>query len=284
MGYSIESSGKGQKTTKKADLHVHTTFSDGTFTPQEVILKAKEKGLDTIAITDHDCVDGIEPCIEAAGPEGIEVIPGIELTCEWKQTEIHMLGYFIDYKQQWLKDKLAEICQDRIKRMRKMIESLRRFNINVDLGEVLEISGNGSLGRLHLAQALLKTRKVGSIQESFNKYIGLGKPCYVRGFRIDPFEAINIITKAGGISVLAHPHLLGKDEYISEFVKAGLKGMEVYHTDHPDNATNRYKELAESFGLLLTGGSDCHGMGKSRVLMGGVTVPYEIVEKLKQAL
>ncbi len=282
MGYSIESLEKNQNLQKKADLHVHTHLSDSTFSPEEVIKTAKEKGISALAITDHDCVEGIELTICCAEGTGIEVIPAVELTCEWKGYEIHILGYFIDYKSDWFAKRLDKICEDRIRRMEKMIQCLLQFGIDIDIDEVIEFGGSGSVGRLHLAQVLLKNKKVHSLQEAFERFIGNGKPCYIRGFRLTSTEAIGLICKASGIPVLAHPNVMGKDEFIPDFIKAGLRGIEVYHTDHSDKVTAHYKKIAEDFGLLMTGGSDCHGLGKGRTLMGEVSIPYELVERLKQ--
>lgn len=269
---------------KKADLHVHTNFSDGTFSPSEVVKTALEKGLAAIAITDHDCVDGIEPALQSAGNTGLEVIPGIELTCETGGNEIHMLGFFIDHKQKWLLRQLSLLNEMRNKRMRKMLGCLSRFGVCVTMEDVAGAGGKGALGRLHLASVLVSKGYVSSIQEAFDKFIGNGRPCYAKGDRISPVKAISIIAKLKGVPVLAHPCTVGRDELIPVFVKAGLKGIEAYHTDNTDAATRHYKKIADDLGLLITGGSDCHGMGKGRVLMGAVTVPYEVVEKLKAAI
>ncbi len=263
------------------DLHVHTYFSDGTFSPKEVVEYAVKKGLSAIAITDHDCIDGIAPAIAAADKTDLEIIPGIEFTTELDTKEIHMLGFFIDYKQKWFTEELRSLCSMRDKRMRKMLECLMKFNISVAIDDIKEIAGKGSFGRLHLAKVLVKKGYVKSPQEAFDKFLGNGKACYVEGDRISPIDAINMISRLGGVAVLAHPFTVGKDELIPVLVKAGLKGIEAYHTDHNDLTAARYKKIAQEYGLLPTGGSDCHGMNKGKVLMGTVVVPYEVVEKLK---
>ena len=268
---------------KKADLHVHTSFSDGTFSPAEVVEYAEKIGLSAIAITDHDSVEGIGPTLEAAKDSNLEIIPGIEFTTEIEDREVHILGFFIDYKQKWLIKELKNLCRLREKRMRRMLDCLLKFGISLELDEVRVIAGKGSLGRLHLATLLYQKGYVASIQEAFYKFIGNGKPCYVRGDRISPLKAISMIDRLGGVSVLAHPYTLGMDELIPRFVKGGLKGIEVYHSDHTGAAASHYKKIADDFGLLTTGGSDCHGMGKGKILMGSVTVPYEVVDRLKEA-
>lgn len=267
---------------KFADLHVHTFYSDSTFSPEEVVACACDKGLDGIAICDHDSVDGIAPCRKLGQDMGIEIIPGIELTVEKTDTEIHILGYFMDYEEGWLVKKLKEMQKARVERMRKMVDKLNAEGIGVRAEDVMKASGRGTVGRLHLAQAMLRTGKVPSFKDAFDKYIGFGRPCYVSSMRFTPKEAIEILMKAGGVPVLAHPYVSGTDEYIPELVGYGLRGIEVYHTDHKPSMVRRYESLAKEYGLIPTGGSDCHGLGKGRVLLGGVRVPYATVEALRE--
>lgn len=267
---------------KYADLHVHTSYSDSTFSPQEVVSCAKEKGLAAIAICDHDSVEGIEPCMAIAARVDIEIVPGIEMSAEEVDAEIHMLGYFIDWKQDWFLKKLKEIREARIERVYKIIDKLSSFDIKLDAAEIFKLAGNNaSVGRLHIAQAMLNSGKIKNMREAFDKYLGFLKPCYVPYTKFTPHEAIEFILKAGGVPVLAHPDLMGHDEYIDEFVDYGLKGIEVYHTDHKPHIAKHYEEVAKRYNLIMTGGSDCHGLGKGRILMGTVKVPYEMVEKLK---
>ncbi|MFA6320863.1 MAG: PHP domain-containing protein [Candidatus Omnitrophota bacterium] len=268
---------------KYADLHIHTNFSDSTFTPEEVAACANNVGLSAVAICDHDCVDGIELCEKAASSFGIEVVPGIEFTVEKEDAEIHILGFFIDYKAEWLIKKLKDMQESRINRIHAMVAKLNGAGIDVKAEDVFKLAGRGTVGRLHLAQAMIRTGKVKSFKDVFNKYIGFQKPCYVSHVRFSPKETIEAILKAGGVPVLAHPGIMNRDEYIPELIGYGLKGIEVYHTDHKASVVKRYEELAKEYGLLMTGGSDCHGMGKGRVLMGTIRVPYELVEKLKAA-
>jgi len=266
---------------KYADLHVHTHYSDSTFSPEEVVSLAREKGLAAIAICDHDSVDGIAPCRKAAATAGIEIIPSIELTVEKPDAEIHILGYFLDWKKEWFLKKLQHLRAARVARLRKMAEKLEGAGIKADVAEILKSAGKGSVGRLHLAKAMMKTGKVKSFKEAFGKYIGFKKPCYVSNVLFTPEEAIGDILKLGGVPVLAHPDVMGKDEYIPELVGYGLRGIEAYHTDHDSKTTRHYEEMAKRLGLLVTGGSDCHGLGKGKILLGGVRVPYELVEKLR---
>ena len=267
---------------KFVDLHVHTFHSDGTFTPQEVVELAHQQGFFAIAVTDHDCIDGIGPSITHAAKYGIEVIPGVELTAEEDNLEIHMLGYFIDWEAEWFTEKLKEIRTARVDRTYEMIDKLKNMGIKIDPQKVFKISGPGSVGRLHLAMVLYSEGYTSSISEAFRKYIGNYAPCYVKKFKLTPKEAIDMVIKLGGVPVLAHPHILGRDDLIPVLAEEGLRGIEVYHTEHPNNVTLHYEELAFENNLLLTGGSDCHGMGKGNILIGRVKVPYNLVENLKR--
>lgn len=244
---------------------------------------AHKKGLAAIAICDHDCVDGIGPCQELAAPLGVEVIPGVELTVEKKDAEIHILGYCVDPKNEEFRKKMKILQDARVERIHKMVEKLVAEGIPVKADEIFKLAGKGTVGRLHVARAVLQTGKIKNFKEIFEKYIGFLKPCYVSNIRFTPTEAMEAIRKAGGIPVLAHPQTMGNDEYIPELIECGLRGIEVYHTDHKKSVAEHYKEIAERYNLLITGGSDCHGMGKGRVLIGTVRVPYELVEKLKEA-
>ena len=268
---------------KYADLHVHTHFSDSTFSPEEVLSAAEGKALSAIAICDHDTTDGIEPCIKIGDTKGIEIISGIELTVEKPDAEIHILGYLIDWKLEWLQKKLKFIQDGRIDRVYKILKKLESEGIKIDASDVFAISGKGSVGRLHLARAIINSGAVKSFREVFEKYLGFGRPCYVPNVNFEPKEAVEVVLRAGGVPVLAHPGVMQKDEYIKELVGYGLNGIEVYHTDHNNSTIRHYEELAKSFGLIMTGGSDCHGAGKGKALIGTVRVPYETVEKLKEA-
>ncbi|MDP3730651.1 MAG: PHP domain-containing protein [Candidatus Omnitrophota bacterium] len=268
---------------KYADLHVHTFYSDSTFSPEEVVFCAKDKGLAAIAICDHDTVDGIDPCMVAGLEKGVEIIPGIEMSVEKMDAEIHVLGYFIDWKQDWLRKKLKSIQDSRVERIFIMMGKLNAMGVKVDAEEVFRIAVNkGSVGRLHVAKAMLSSGAIKNLREAFNKYIGFAKPCYVPYTKLSPKETMELILKAGGVPVIAHPDLIGNDSYIGEFIDHGLRGLEVYHTDHKPHISKRYETMAKELGLMMTGGSDCHGMGKGRILMGTVRVPYELVEKLKE--
>jgi len=267
---------------KLADLHVHTYLSDGTFSPKEVVERAKDIGFSCIAITDHDCVDGIEPALEAGKKLDLEVIPGVELTAEEKNAEVHILGFFIDWKDKMFLEKLKVIRQSRIERTYQMIEKLKKYNVTIDPEDVFKTSGPGSVGRLHVAFVLKRKGYVSSVNEAFRRYIGNKSPCYVKHFEMSARDAIAEIKRIRGVAVFAHPYVMGEDRFIPQFVRYGLNGIEAYHSDHPSSASRYYVEVAKKYKLLITGGSDCHGLGKGEILMGKVKVPYELVEELKK--
>lgn len=268
---------------KHADLHVHTFYSDSTFSPEEVVSAAHDRGLGAIAICDHDCVDGIAPCRDFAKYAGIdlEVIPAIEMTAEKDKIEAHMLGYFIDWKDEEFKKILKEMQESRVNRIYKMVEKLNEAGVKLKAEDVFRISGKGSVGRLHVALAMRAACKIKTLDEAFRKYIGFLKPCYVPHAHLTPRESIELILRMKGVPVLAHPGILARDDELPEFVEYGLRGIEVYHSDHDSKKTKHYEELASRYGLIATGGSDCHGLGKSRVLLGTVRVPYTVVEQLR---
>jgi len=268
---------------KRADLHVHTDFSDGTFPPERVIEEVKKKSIDCIAICDHDCIDGLEPAIDAAKKEGIELIPGIELTAEKNGSEIHMLGYCIDWKNKDLLSLIERMQQIRVRRIHDMIKKLKTLGVDIKTEDVFKLSKRGSIGRLHLACAIYNSGYTRYVSEAFRRYIGDRDPCYVGKFNLTPYEAINAILKAGGVPVLAHPGVMGRDDFITDYIKHGLRGLEVYHSDHSASTVSHYLKLAEALGLLVTGGSDCHGLGKGKILMGRITIDYRLVEELKRA-
>ncbi len=267
-----------------ADLHIHTAFSDGTFTPEEIVRLAKKAGLKTISITDHDVIDGIEPAMKEGEKLGIKVIPGIEFTTEIPNTEIHILGYYIDYKLPKLTDTLKKIQDDRTARIYKILGKLEKIGIKLDVKRVFEIAGHGSAGRPHVARALVEAGHVRNVREVFEKYLNFNAPAYVPHFRLTPEEAIKLILEAGGIPVFAHPAVSNYDEIIPDLVAAGLKGIEVYYSGHSRQVEKHYFGVAKKFNLLITGGTDFHGYGNSRETeLGEVVVSDELVKKLDEA-
>jgi predicted metal-dependent phosphoesterase TrpH len=258
-------------------------FSDGTYTPEELIREALSAGLSSVAVVDHDTVDGIEPTIEIARAKDIEVLPGIELTSEYEGLEIHILGYLLDYKNKDLREKLDFLKQNRIQRIYRIVDKLKDIGIKLEAQAVFDIAKEGTVGRLHIARAMVKENLVSSISEAFRKYIGDKCPAYVCGFRFSPNEAISLIKKMAGIPVLAHPYSLHRNELIPVFSDAGLMGLEVYYPEHTKSMVNLYLGLAKKYNLLVTGGSDCHGDAKPEARIGSLKIPYSLVEQLKDA-
>jgi len=273
----------GSLKVKFADLHLHTLFSDGTYTPQELIEEAQKADLSCIAVVDHDTVSGIAPTLELAGSRGIEVLPGIELTAEYRDLEIHILGYLIDYKNKELIEKVELLRQNRIERIYKITDRLRDMGIRLNAQTVFDLAKFGTVGRLHVARAMVKEGLVGSTVEAFGKYIGDKCPANILGFRLSPQEAIRLIKNAGGIPVLAHPYTVNQNDVIAKIIDSGIMGLEVYYPEHLSQMVNFYLSLAKKYDLLVTGGSDCHGAAKSGVKIGSVKIPYDLVEKLKAA-
>jgi len=266
---------------KYADLHVHSIASDGTFNAEQLIKESLKKKLSAIAITDHDTVEMIPEAIGLAADKDLEIIPGIELTAQYENQEIHILGYFIDWQSDCLLAKLKQIQQNRVERVNKIISNLAELGVNLNQETVFDISGKGTLGRMHVARALVKDGHVKTVGEAFRRYIGDKSPAYVLGFKLSPKEAIKMINDAGGTAVLAHPYMLHNDMMIYEFIKDGLQGIEVYYPEHSQSMINFYLEMAENTGLIVTGGSDFHGSAKPEVKLGMAKIPFELLEKIR---
>ncbi len=268
---------------KFADLHIHTRYSDSTSSPEEVVEQAYQQGLHCIAITDHDTVDGIRPAIESAKKYDIEVIPAIELSSELQGKDIHILGYFFDYKNQNFVERLGYMQNSRMERMEEMILKLKNLGIDdIALEEVCALAESKSVGRPHLATIMKEKGWVKDFKEAFDKYLADDAPAYVPKFKQTPEEAIQFIHEAGGVAVLAHPMLTNVDQLIAGFVRVGLDGLEVYCHCVSNMTISFYEGLAKKYNLLVTGGSDAHGNVKKHTYVGKVKIPYNIVEKLKE--
>jgi hypothetical protein len=274
---------------KYADLHIHSTASDGSWTPWEVVKTAEEKGFSCIALADHDTVDGIEEALEAGFERGIEVIPAVEFSTLYDGGEVHILGYCIDRNNQNLRAELKKVSDARYNRGKGMVQKLQNLGIDISWQEVQEIAKGGSVGRPHIARVLLEKGYIESIGDAFTgEYIGNGGRAYVERYEISPEKAIQLIKAAGGIPVLAHPGFFKKlsrleKEDITYLVEQGVQGIEVWHTKHSEEDTRFYQNIALEMELLLTGGSDCHGGNGDEVLMGQIKLPYVYVERLHAA-
>ena len=268
----------------RIDLHMHSTFSDGTLTPTELIDKAVAVKLSVISLTDHDCMDGIPEAIEAGRAHGIEVLPGVELSCEYKRRDLHVLGYGIDYRNKTLQDALYQFRQTRHKRGIKIIEKLNALGITIEPAEVLAKAGKGALGRPHIAAVLVEKGVVSKVGEAFDKYIAEGGPAYVPKHKMTTAEAIGYIRSAGGLSFVAHPGVFMENRNeIFELIDQGFDGIEVYHSNHSNDLSTDLKQIAESKGLLISGGTDFHGF-KGRDNMGTIDIPYSVWENIRDRL
>jgi len=265
------------------DLHIHTIYSDGTYTPEEVVRRAKELNLAAISITDHDSVAGLEEAIAAGKRAGIEIVPGIEMSADMEEDEIHLLAYYLDWKDKNFLSQLNEFQSARAKRNRKLVKKLARLGMEIDHRELKGLAPRGVISRLHIARLMVKKGYVLSIGAAFEEWLNPGKPAYVKKMEVSPFQILQLILQAGGIPVFAHPYLSKRDDLIPDLVKAGLKGIEVYHSAHNSQISEHYKKIAEKYHLLITGGSDCHGEAKDKVLMGKVKVPAFLLDDLKAA-
>lgn len=267
---------------KTADLHLHTTFSDGTETPQRVVELAREAGLSAIAITDHDNTEAFAVADPVARRLGIELIPGIEMSASTESLEVHILGFLIDLENVALQQHLVRQQARRVERVREMVRRLVRVGITIDAEEVFRLAGEGTVGRPHVARVLLSRGYVSTLAEAFDKYIGAPEhPGFVPGSPLSPAEIIRAIREADGVPVLAHPVYLKHDELIEQFLVDGLAGLEAYHSGHTPPLALHYERMADRLKLLKSGGSDYHGSSKEGSPIGVVKIPYALVESLK---
>jgi predicted metal-dependent phosphoesterase TrpH len=267
----------------RVDLHVHSTASDGRLTPAEVIQEAAKRGLVYIALADHDTVDGIAAAKAAAQSfPNLSVIPGIEISTEIPQGEVHILGYFIDYTDPQLLTQLENFKNSRLRRAEKMVAKLENLGVHIDWQHVLELAGSSTIGRPHIAQAMLEKDYVPSFKDAFDEYLGHGKPAYVEREKMLPAEAVAIIVKAKGLPVLAHPFTTEDPEgLITELKPAGLVGLEAYYGEYDAEEVESLLALAQKHDLTATGGSDFHGIEPDEeTAIGGADVPLEVVERL----
>lgn len=273
------------------DLHVHSTASDGTCTPAELVQLAHKAGLMAFALTDHDCTDGIEEACRAAEGSDLEVIPGVELSTEYDGHEIHVVGLYIDRTNAALCAQLKAFRECRDGRNLKMAEKLREKGFDISAEALYQAFPDCVLTRAHISRYLLNTGQVSSISEVFDKYIGEGCCCYVERMKVSPVEAVRLIHNAGGTAVLAHPCLYKKMspeelvQMITEMKDAGLDAIEALYSCSTKEEEQYFRSIAEKFHLLLSGGSDFHGSNKPDIHLatgkGNLCIPYCLLEKIK---
>lgn len=265
------------------DLHLHSNASDGHYSPPELVSLAAKAGLTVIALTDHDSTEGIQKALETArNISTIKVIPGVEIGTDVPHGEVHLLGYFVDYRNDEFNKTLARLRESRQWRATRMIAKLYNLGIDIEWKRVQELAGTGSIGRPHIAQAMLEKGYINSIKEAFDKYIGRDGPAYVEREKMSPEEAVDLIVKAGGLAALAHPatapDLVG---LLGRLKKAGLVGLEAYYAKSQPQEIARLKHLANNFELITTGGSDFHGINADfEVPLGETFVPQECARNL----
>jgi predicted metal-dependent phosphoesterase TrpH len=276
----------------RIDLHLHTTHSDGSFSPAAVLEFAKAAGVTALAITDHDIVAGIPEALEAGLRLGIEVIPGVEISSRHGESELHILGYCIDWRRPGLNERLKSLRESRHQRNPQIIERLNGLGLDITYEEVQVLAGTESVGRPHIARVLMDKKLVGSAKEAFDRYLAEGRPAFVSRQLPEPEEAVAWIRDAGGVAVLAHPTWVkesseGLSRLVERLRAAGLGGIEVHYSTHNTKQTGEYLSLAKRFDLLVTGGSDFHGLTKPDIHVGtgrgDLKVSSALLEPLKKA-
>jgi 3',5'-nucleoside bisphosphate phosphatase len=266
------------------DLHSHTNASDGEHSPEELIALARDRGLAVLALTDHDTIAAVERAQTAAAQAGdIELIPGVELSTDVPGHEIHVLGYFVNWRDPEFLAMINKFREGRIGRAEKIVAKLAELGAPISFARVQEIAGDGAIGRPHVAQALVEAGHVATMRAAFDQYLANDKPAYVEHYSLPPTEAVKLILSAGGVPVLAHPR--GVEQFLPDLVEAGLLGLECYYPEYDEREQRELVDLAKQYGLVATGGSDFHGLHKMGHMsgLGEVYVPPEVVEKLRKA-
>lgn len=269
----------------KADLHSHTSYSDGALSPEELVRRASEAGIEMLSITDHDSVDALEEAVTAGAQWGVEIVPGVELSVTLGAKDIHVLGYMFDPFNKQLHDTLALFKRERFHRAARIVEKLNRLDLPLSIDAVLEHAGHGAVGRPHIAAALYDEGLTSCYAEAFNAYIGDYGPAYEPKFRISPEDAFELIADAGGLSILAHPGAYVSEDDLVHLLRAGLDGIETVHPAHDEVRTRYYRGITSAYFLLESGGSDFHGGKRNdESNFGAYTVGEEVVHAMKRRL
>lgn len=266
-----------------ADLHTHSLHSDGTNTPTSIVERALQRGLTALALTDHDSVDGLDEARARAEGTGLEVISGVELSAHDGSVEVHMLGLYVDDHDAEFRQALVAFREQRLLRAHAILERLEELGYDLSWDDVLERARGGSIGRPHIAEAMVAAGFVGTIDEAFRRFLGSKGPANIARKTLTPRGAIELVRRAGGVPAIAHPATMQRDALIPELAKLGLTALEVFHPRHDENDRRRYLRLCEKYNLISTGGSDTHGARTGYSQVGDTTVPIEIVERLREA-
>lgn len=267
-----------------ADLHIHSTHSDGKMSVSEIIHHANNMNLKAISITDHDTITGTKEALSFIGNVNIEIIPGIEFSTVHNGEDIHILGYMFDPAHKEFNAFIENMQVHRSERAEKMVDKFHSLGIDITMNNLLEVSRGESIGRPHFAQLLIQKGYAKNIYDAFQKYLLPGSLCYVERYKLAPDYTIDMIKEAGGLAVLAHPGLIKNQESILDIIAMKIDGLEVYHSSHSSQQIREYYFNAKENNLLVTGGSDCHGkVPNEKPFIGSVKIPYTYVEKLKKA-
>ena len=265
----------------RADLHCHSTSSDGRLTPTKLVDLAAERGVRIMALTDHDSIEGVEEALRAAERHrGFTLIPGVEMSTDIPGAEVHVLGYFLDQADQELQGTLAHLRHSRVDRARRMVDKLRGMGMEIEWERVQAIAGDGAVGRPHIAQALLEKGYISYIAEAFDRFIGRNGPAYAEREKMTPVEVVTFLAKKKGMPVLAHPRDLDNlEDLLPQLKAAGLIAMEAYYQDYDDATIDRLVAIARRYELLPLGGSDFHGLGGEKErLPGDIPLPDEAID------
>ncbi len=264
----------------EADLHLHSRHSDGTDEPSALLEQAAAAGLQAVSLTDHDTLEGLPEALAAGERLGIRVLNGVEISAEFLGHEIHLLAYAFDLSSPVLRDSLATYRSERETRAGRIVETLNRMGVAITMEQVREAARGASLGRPHLAEALARSGTVRTAQDAFDRYLNPGRPAFVPRARFTLDSARAAVSAAGGVLVLAHPHLNLSSGNIRTLVETGIDGLEVLHPRLKPAQSRELAQLAESKGILATGGSDCHGERRGTYKVGTVRVPAQIVDRI----
>jgi hypothetical protein len=267
----------------RIDLHVHSTESDGTLTPGQLAHRAARRGIEVIALTDHDSVEGVRSCIAAATEAGVVCIPGVELSSDADGRDAHILGYFIDPEDETLLTRLAQLRGGRLERAERMVRALNGAGYALRIEDVLAHAGGGAVGRSHVARALVDRGFATDIRDAFVRFIGAHGPYYQSKHLPGPAEVVATIKAAGGVAILAHPAVSNVEDLVGPLAAAGLDGVEAYHSEHTPEQAERLAAIASRLGLVVTGGTDYHGPEGPSPDMGDIDIPEGVYEELLRA-